>query len=410
MAGVWSGQQELQATTAQGGNLMPGLHNMGGGGPGQQEVSLPAAQGGNPYHGVPQVPIYTKKCEKCSWESVATTDPKAYQGAVADLELHMKFSHADQKEDRSSSYCKESEEYRRATQMVDVPATQDDCHLNLSPVRFFRAPLSWKNSQLQLPVEQLPVCTYGDFEPYGLEVNNRGLLRDLHNRATKSHRLKVFSDRNMKVTPSQQENLVAFDKGTSGNLITKKEWKDILNEKEAIKAAHNYMELCRAIHPLDSGPQILFKVMLEKFLGGGTSAKQLEDFFSSVTWELANRAAKSELPYKHAELMLKWDQLYRYSSTPQVTPVGGALLDRQLRESLKRMMGTTINPSPNKKARQGHSWCLEFNSKGAGCTNPARDGGGCTDKNGRELKHGCSFRTEGKPCNSVDHNRWNHTG
>ena len=117
----------------------------------------------------------------------------------------------------------------------------------------------------------------------------------------------------MKVTPSQQENLVAFDKGTSGNLITKKEWKDILSEKEAIKAAHNYMEPCRAIHPLDSGPQILFKVMLEKFLGGGTSAKQLEDFFSSVTWELANRAAKSELPYKHAKLMLKWGQLYRYS-------------------------------------------------------------------------------------------------
>ena len=79
------------------------------------------------------------------------------------------------------------------------------------------------------------MCTYGDFEPYGLEVNNRGLLRDLHNRATKSHRLKVFSDRNMKVTPSQQENLVAFDKGTSGNLITKKEWKDILSEKETTR-------------------------------------------------------------------------------------------------------------------------------------------------------------------------------
>ena len=98
----------------------------------------------------------------------------------------MEYSHTEQKEDKSSSYCKESEEYRKATQLVDIPATQDDCHLNLSPVRFLRAPLSWKNSQLQLPVEQLPVCTFGDFEPFGIEINNRGLLKDLHNRAKRT--------------------------------------------------------------------------------------------------------------------------------------------------------------------------------------------------------------------------------
>ena len=54
---------------------------------------------------------------------------------------------------------------------------------------------------------------------------------------------------------------MAFDMGTSENLITTKEWKEFLSEKEALKATHNYMELCRAIHPLDFGPQILFKVM-----------------------------------------------------------------------------------------------------------------------------------------------------
>ena len=47
--------------------------------------------------------------------------------------------------------------------------------------------------------------------------------------------------------------------------------------------------------------------MLEKFLVEGTTATQLESFFASVTWELANRAAKSEVPYRHAELHLKWD-------------------------------------------------------------------------------------------------------
>ena len=88
-------------------------------------------------------------------------------GAVADLELHMKYSHTDQREDKST-FCEETEEYKRATQLVDIPVTQDDCYLNLSPVRVVRAPLSWKNSQLQLPV-----CTYGDYKAYGIKVNNR---------------------------------------------------------------------------------------------------------------------------------------------------------------------------------------------------------------------------------------------
>ena len=317
----------------------------------------------------------------------------------------MDLAHGDAKNrGESSSRCKESEEYRRATELVDVPATQDDCHLNLSPVRFWRTPLSWKNSQLQLPVEQTPVCTVGDYEPYGIEVNNRGLIKDLHNRATKTHRLKVFSDRNLKVTPSQQENLIAFDKGTSGNLITTKEWKELMSEKDAVKAAHNYMELCRAIHTLDSGPQILFKVMLEKFLAGGTTAKQREDFFSSVTWELANRAAKSELPYKHSELMLKWDQFYRYSNMSPVS--GDGVLKQQLKDYVRQMVGPSKVTSI-KKPRLSHSWCLDFNRE-KGCSNTKKEGGGCTDVTGKILKHGCSFRKNGKACNSQDHNRLNH--
>ena len=138
-----------------------------------------------------------------------------------------------------------------------------------------------------------------------------------------------------------------------------------MSEKDAVKAAHNYMELCRAIHPLDSGPQILFKVMLEKFLAGGTTAKQLEDFFSSVTWELANRAAKSELPYKHSELMLKWDQLYRYSNMSPVS--GDGVLKQQLKDYVRQMVGPSKVTSI-KKPRLSHSWCLDFNRE-KGCSN-----------------------------------------
>ena len=58
--------------------------------------------------------------------------------------------------------------------------------------------MSWKNSQLAIPLEQSPVCSLGDFEPFGLEVNNRKLIRDLHSLGFKSPKLSDFSDVNLK--------------------------------------------------------------------------------------------------------------------------------------------------------------------------------------------------------------------
>ena len=347
------------------------------------------------------IPVFQKVCSKCSWRSIASTDPGAYMGAVADLELHIKEAHGDAKNSSNSA----SEEYAKATCLRDVPATQDDALNNLSVVRYWSHPLSWRNSQLNLPRVQSPICTVGDYDPLGLEANNRSLLKDLHDRTNKKLTLKHFSDKNLKMIPSQQENLIAFEKGSSGNLMTRKEWKELTNEKEAIKASHNYMELCRSIHPLDSGPQILHKVMLEKFLAGGTTSAQLESFFSSVTWELANRAAKSEVPYKHAELLLKWDQMYRST----YNPYSQTSLEKTVADMVKRSLPPqTYALHKQKKQRTPHSWCLDFNSP-KGCSNPPA-GAGCIDNTGRSLKHGCNVRTDNKTCNALDHNRHNHVG
>ena len=346
------------------------------------------------------VPVYQKQCSKCTWSSIASTDPGAYLGAVADLELHIKETHGEVKNNSNSP----SEEYTIATRLRDVPATQDDALNNLSVVRYWSMPLSWRNSQLNLPRVQTPLCTVGDYEPYGLEANNRPLLKDLHDRTNKKLKLKHFSDPNLKLIPSQQQNLIAFEKGNTGNLMTTKEWKELTNEREAIKASHNYMELCRAIHPLDSGPQILYKVMLEKFLSGGTTAAQLEDFFASVTWELANRAAKSEVPYKHAELLLKWDQMYRNT----YHAYGQPSLEKTVEDIMKRTM-PPYSPIQKKKQKPPHSWCIDFN-KPQGCSNTV-DGSGCVDKSGKSLKHGCNMRNkDNKTCNSPDHNRFKHIG
>ena len=351
-------------------------------------------------------PVFQKECTKCSWRSIASTDPGAYMGAVADLELHIKEAHGEVK---NSSNSNASDEYANATRLRDVPATQDDALNNLSVVRYWSAPLSWRQSQLNLPRVQTPLCTVGEYDPFGLEANNRNLLKDLHDRTNKKLTLKHFSDRNLKLIPSQQENLIAFEKGSSGNLMTRKEWKELANEREAVKASHNYMELCRFIHPLDSGPQILHKVMLEKFLAGGTTAAQLEGFFASVTWELANRAAKSEVPYKHAELLLKWDQMFR---TPFHSYGGQTSLEKQVADMVKKALppqAYSPHGQRQKRIRPPHSWCLDFNTP-QGCSNPP-SGSGCVDNTGKILKHGCNFRNKdnNKTCNATDHNRLNHT-
>ena len=368
----------------------------------------PANQSGDGQDSSPQfyftqnkpVPVFQKACTKCSWRSIASTDSGAYMGAVADLELHIKEAHGEVK---NSSNNTASEEYANATRLRDVPPTQDDALNNLSVVRYWSAPLNWKQSQLNLPRVQTPLCTVIDYEPIGLEANNRNLLKDLHDRTTKKLTLKHFSDRNLKLIPSQQENFLAFEKGNSGNLYTRKEWKELTSEREAIKACHNYMELSRSIHPLDAGPQILYKVMLEKFLNGGTTAAQLESFFASVTWELANRAAKAEVPYKHAELLLKWDQMYRNS----LHTYGQPTLEKQVADMVKRALPPQVFSPQKQKRLRVHNWCMEFNTA-QGCSNPV-SGSGCMDNTGRSLKHGCNIRKGNSCCNAPDHNRITHT-
>ena len=120
--------------------------------------------------------------------------------------------------------------------------------------------MSWKNSQLAIPLTQSPVCGVGDFEPFGIEVNNRKLVKDIHYLGCKSLKLSDFSDVNLRLVPSQQDTFVGLEKGGTGRIYTKKVLKEISNVKESIKAVSNYAELMRMIHPLYSGPQILFKV------------------------------------------------------------------------------------------------------------------------------------------------------
>ena len=77
------------------------------------------------------MPVFQKECSKCTWKSIASTDPGAYMGAVADLELHIKSVHSESKASPNSA----AEEYAIATRLRDIPASQDDALTNLSVVR-----------------------------------------------------------------------------------------------------------------------------------------------------------------------------------------------------------------------------------------------------------------------------------
>ena len=72
--------------------------------------------------------VYQKKCNICSWVSLSSENLLGYGGAMANLESHMKHHHPIQKKEMPE----ESDEFKKATQMVDIPTTRDYCNINLS--------------------------------------------------------------------------------------------------------------------------------------------------------------------------------------------------------------------------------------------------------------------------------------
>ena len=364
---------------------------------------------------VPHQALYVKTCRRCSWSTIPTSDPLAYSGAVADYESHLREDHPELKDTGDAgSRSKENDEYKRATQLRKVETTQDDAFSNLCEARFWRTPLSWRNTQLQLPMEQLPLCTVGDFEPLGLEVNNRKLLSDLHNRSCRSLKLKYFSDQNLKIVPAQQDTLVGFERGAGGKMYTAKAYKELNGVKDAIKAVHNYMELNRYFHPLDSGPQVLYRVLFEKFVEGLVSPDPIVKFFTSIQWELANRASKKELPYKYEELLIKWDTTIRQPSAFGISD--SAELDKKIDQKVKETLsrgggggggGNQLGPPQKRPRPQNNPWCPLYNTP-SGCSN-VRQGKGCKDHAGKIFRHGCNVRkADNKSCNSYSHNAHDH--
>ena len=164
--------------------------------------------------------------------------------------------------------------------------------------------------------------------------------------------------------------------------------------KEAIKAVFNYSELNRYFHPLDSGPQVLFKVLFEKYVEGLASSEPIVKFFTSIQWELANRASKKELPYKYEELLIKWDTTIRQPSSFALSDAVelDKKIDQKVKEEVQRSRGgsSTAGGPPAKKPRPTYNpWCPLYNTP-SGCSNTP-NGKGCKDHSGKFFRHGCNL-------------------
>ena len=141
----------------------------------------------------------------CSWDSIASTYPITYTGALSNYKSHRKEVHADVKKvEYFSSKSKYSTEFNQATMMCSFEACNYNGLADFLPVPFFRAPCPKRTASWPYKLEQYPVCTVGDFKPYGLEVNNCTLIGDLQNIGCKA--LKLFSYANLKVIPSRKRN------------------------------------------------------------------------------------------------------------------------------------------------------------------------------------------------------------
>ena len=142
------------------------------------------------------------------------------------------------------------------------------------------------------------------------------------------------------------------------------------------------------------------QVLFEKYLAGVGTVDYMEKFFSATTFELANRAARHELPYRYHELVTKWDTMFR-------NHYGDRDFDRRVAESMRRTGSIQSPTNNNSKKPRTSPWCKDFNTD-EGCKNPQADGG-CTDSDEKDNRHGCNARLQGgQLCNSSRHNKLSH--
>ena len=388
---------------------------------GQQKDHSPVAQEST---GGVEGEIYQEVCDRqgCGFKTIKSSNPLAYAGIVAALQLHISDKHPTGEDNDSGSMGHaERQSLLEATKMLQLPAGCDDRVRNFHDARFLMGPLDPQAAAKKSPLMQSPVYGGVDLTHIGIQIGNERTVKLCHDRGTKALKLQMFSPINLGMTLAEHRKRIDLE---GGQLVHGKDFKDLRNVGDAIMACHAYAELESHLHPMCYGGKALMRLLLLKYTEGKvTKISQVLRMFMTVQNENSNRAIKLRAPLTFEELLVKWDGLNQ-AAIPAAEVSGAKTegvkaqmdkLQKEVRETFKMLQGTPgrskrgISPPGRKgrdKVRKTSGWCEAYNQAG-GCSFEEGDGG-CVRPDGSRKKHGCNYMVDNKPCNSLEHNRPNH--
>ena len=354
---------------------------------------------------------YQRECEEpnCTYKTLRSTDPAAYQWIVADMESHMKIKHAQSGAKDTADNNAARRSYIEATKPRTVPEGIDNRCSMLHAWRTQPGPLDHTVAVKMQPIVQSPMYCFPDFTPMGVRVANEKTMEALHDRSNHANsNLQRFSSTNLSMKKDELKRIAEGENFVAMESIG-----------EAVLAVDNFHFISKWIHPQDWGTKSIQRLILEKYTKQQISdVSEVTDFFTVAVTENCNRAHRKEKPLTFDELSIKWEQVAgaprlnkRQSEIDRRRQIATEQQIRELKMEIKEMRGrkrpnTDTLDRPMKRFKKGSSgFCPDFNSL-QGCPND-RTPSGCT-KNGKEFKHGCSVMKDGVFCNDKSHNRHSH--
>ena len=201
---------------------------------------------------------------------------------------------------------------------------------------------------------------------------------------------------------------------------------------EAVMAVYNYSTIYRYLHPQDTGPASIFRVILDRYVKGEiTHSDPVKKFYSNTVEENANRICRTDVPLTYDECVQRWENQVKSGGSGWSAAAGSARTASSgapdpsmtsvlqgLTHALSSMAGgarkRNIGGNNNNKAKKQRRppFCLKFNTPG-GCSS-TRSGDGCIGQDGGQYRHGCNVRIQtntppfSKYCNAGDHNAAKH--
>ena len=318
---------------------------------------------------------YQQSCDRqgCSFKTIRSTNPLAYGGIIAELQLHYSDKHSVGEKDPVNMGHTHRQAFLEATKKIELPAGPDDRVYLFHKGRYLMGPLDPKAAAKQSPLFQQPVFGRLDLYHIGIRIGNEKTVKAAHDRGNKSIKLQMFSPRNLGMSSAEQRRQMSME---GGALIEGKEFKDLKTPAEAMLAAHAYSELDSFLHPMCYGSKAMFRMLFEKYVAGNiTSVAPIMQFFMTVQHENANRACCGCPPLTYEELIPKWEGFKTSTSTSNKVDgaIGGGKysqdqvkgqVDRLQKEvnALKQLKGVKRDGGPaNKRAtdkrRKGGMWC-----------------------------------------------------